>query len=80
MTPRAKKEFRVLLLPWSVAILAAFSLPIVATLVVRMHRQYVGWFLLKWVEPLVCVSASSLHAWLWRPCHLALSITIGRLD
>ena len=42
MTARTKKEFRVLLTPWSVATLAAFSLPAIATLAGRMPRQYVG--------------------------------------
>jgi hypothetical protein len=55
MTARAKKEFRVLLPPWSVAILAAFYLPVVKTLAGRMHRPYVEGFLLEWVEPLVGV-------------------------
>jgi hypothetical protein len=56
MTARAKKEFRVLLPPWSVAILAAFSLPVVTTLAGRMHRQYVGGLPLEWIGTLTGVS------------------------
>ena len=53
MTVRVKKEFRVLLLPWGVALLAAFSMPIVKSLAGWMHRPFVGGFPLKSVEPLV---------------------------
>ena len=56
MTARAKKEFRVLLPPWSVAVFAAFSLPVVATLASWMQRQYVGGLPLEWVGTLTGVS------------------------
>ena len=61
MTARAKKEFRVLLTPWSVAILAAFLLPVVTTLAGRMHRPYVGGRPMEWIETLagVCVSVAA---------------------
>jgi hypothetical protein len=62
MTAGAKKEFRVLLPPWSVAILAAFSLPVVATLAGRMHRPYVEGLPLEWVGTLagVCIFVACL--------------------
>jgi hypothetical protein len=56
MTARVKKEFRVLLTPWSVAILAAFSLPVVTTLAGRMSRKYVGGLPLEWIGTLISVS------------------------
>ena len=55
MTARVKKEFRVLLLPWIVGLLAAFSLPVVATLESPMLRPYIIGFRLKWIEPFVGV-------------------------
>jgi hypothetical protein len=42
MTASVKKEFRALLLPWSVAISAAFSLPIVKILADWMRNIYIG--------------------------------------
>lgn len=62
MTARTKKEFRVLLLPWSVAVLAAFSLPVVTTLAGQMHRRNVGGLPLKSVEPLAgaCIIVACL--------------------
>jgi hypothetical protein len=50
MTARVKKELRVLQLPWNVAIIAAFSMPIVKPLAGWMYRPYVRGFPL---EPLV---------------------------
>ena len=47
MTARVKKEFRVLQLPWSVAILAAFSMPIVKPLAGWMYRPYISGFPLE---------------------------------
>jgi hypothetical protein len=47
MTAIAKKEFRVLQLPWSVAILAAFSIPIVKPLAGWMTRPYARGFPLE---------------------------------
>ncbi len=44
MTAIVKKELRVLQLPWSVAMLAAFSMPIVKPLAGWMHRPYVRGF------------------------------------
>jgi len=62
MTARVKKEFRVLLLPWSVAILTAFLLPVVTTLAGQMHRPYFRALPLGWVIALgsVCILVACL--------------------
>ena len=62
MTARTKKEFRILLLPWSAAVLAAFSFPVVTTLAGQMHRRYVGGLPLQIVEPLAgaCIIVACL--------------------
>jgi hypothetical protein len=62
MTARAKKELRVLLPAWSVAILAAFTMPIVKALAGWTHRPHVGGFPLRSVEPLagVCLVLACL--------------------
>jgi len=52
MTVRVKKEIRVLLPPWSVAMVAALLFPVVLTLTGRLHRQYIGGLPLEWLQAL----------------------------
>jgi hypothetical protein len=58
MTARVKKEFRVLLLPWSVAISAAFALPIVKILAAWVHNIHIGGLVER--LPGVCIFVACL--------------------